>query len=55
MYRQYSTGAVLLDLEGKAKAARHGLWALTVAERTPPSDWRSAERCGTTKPNGASS
>lgn len=46
VYRQYSRDASLLQLEAEAKAARRGLWALPEAERTPPWEWRAAERGG---------
>ncbi|HEY8609814.1 MAG TPA: thermonuclease family protein [Roseomonas sp.] len=46
VYRQYSRDAQLLRLEAEAKAARRGLWALPEAERTPPWEWRAAERNG---------
>jgi endonuclease YncB( thermonuclease family) len=44
VYRQYSRDAALLQLEAEAKAARWGLWALPEAERTPPWEWRAAQR-----------
>ena len=44
VYRQYSRDAALLQLEAEAKAAQRGLWALPEAERTPPWEWRAAER-----------
>jgi len=53
VYRQYSRDAALLQLEGEAKAARRGLWALPEAERTPPWEWRAAERGGATRPTEA--
>ena len=46
VYRQYNRDAALLQLEAEAKAARRGLWALPEAERTPPWEWRAAERGG---------
>jgi len=50
VYRQYSRDAALLQLEVEAKAARRGLWALPEAERTPPWEWRAAERGSATRP-----
>jgi endonuclease YncB( thermonuclease family) len=50
VYRQYSRDAALLQLEAEAKAAKRGLWALPEAERTPPWEWRAAERGGATRP-----
>lgn len=46
VYRQYSRDPSLLRLEEEARAARRGLWALPEAERTPPWEWRAAERGG---------
>ncbi|WP_458098151.1 thermonuclease family protein [Roseomonas sp. WA12] len=46
VYRQYSRDAALLQLEAEAKTARRGLWALPEAERTPPWEWRAAQRGG---------
>ncbi|MFH5924085.1 thermonuclease family protein [Roseomonas xinghualingensis] len=46
VYRQYSRDRSLLALEAEAKAARRGLWALPEAERTPPWEWRAAQRNG---------
>ncbi|MBP0447337.1 thermonuclease family protein [Roseomonas sp. SSH11] len=46
VYRQYSRDASLLQLEAEAKTARRGLWALPEAERTPPWEWRAAQRNG---------
>ena len=46
VYRQYSRDPSLLRLEEEARAARRGLWALPEAERTPPWEWRAAERSG---------
>ncbi|WP_043839199.1 thermonuclease family protein [Muricoccus aerilatus] len=53
VYRQYSRDASLLQLEAEAKAARRGLWALPEAERTPPWEWRAAERSGGARPTEA--
>lgn len=53
VYRQYSRDASLLQLEAEAKAARRGLWALPEAERTPPWEWRAAERRGADRPTEA--
>lgn len=46
VYRQYSRDPRLLDLESEAKAARRGLWGLPEFERTPPWEWRRAQRTG---------
>ena len=46
VYRQYSRDRSLLKLEDEARTARRGLWALSEAERTPPWEWRAAERSG---------
>lgn len=43
-YRQYLTDDRLIRLEGEARAARRGLWALPLAERTAPWTWRAAQR-----------
>ncbi|MFC7738273.1 thermonuclease family protein [Roseomonas sp. GCM10028921] len=50
VYRQYSRDAGLLRLEAEARTAWCGLWALPEAQRTPPSEWRAAERGNTLKP-----
>ena len=39
-YRQYLKDQSLLRLEGEAKAAKRGLWALPEAQRMPPWEWR---------------
>ena len=44
VFRRYSRDPSLLRLEGEARAARRGLWALPEAERTPPWEWRAANR-----------
>ena len=44
VYRQYSRDVGLLRLEAEARTARRGLWALPEAQRTPPWEWRAAER-----------
>ena len=46
VYRQYSSDPELLRLEAEAKAAGRGLWGLPEAQRTPPWDWRRAQREG---------
>ena len=46
VYRKYSRDPSLLHLEQEARSARRGLWALPEAERTPPWEWRAAERSG---------
>jgi endonuclease YncB( thermonuclease family) len=46
VYRQYSRDPSLLRLEQEAREARRGLWALPEAQRTPPWEWRAAERTG---------
>ena len=47
VYRQYSRDVGLLRLEAEARTARRGLWALPEAQRTPPWEWRAAERGNT--------
>ena len=44
VFRRYSRDPSLLRLEGEARAARRGLWALSEAERAPPWEWRAANR-----------
>ena len=44
VYRRYSRDPSLLRLEEEARAARLGLWALPEAQRTPPWEWRAANR-----------
>jgi endonuclease YncB( thermonuclease family) len=44
VFRRYSRDPSLLRLEGEARAARRGLWALPEAERAPPWEWRAANR-----------
>ena len=44
VYRRHSDDPVLLRLEQAARAERTGLWGLPEAERTPPWEWRAAER-----------
>ena len=46
VYRQYSSDPDLLRLEAEAKAAGRGLWGLPEAQRTPPWEWRRAQREG---------
>ncbi len=46
VYRQYSSDPELLRLEAEAKAAGRGLWGLPEAQRTPPWEWRRAQREG---------
>ncbi|MBB5696348.1 thermonuclease family protein [Muricoccus pecuniae] len=50
VYCQYSRDAELLRLETEARTARRGLWALPEAQRTPPWEWRAAERGNTLQP-----
>ena len=49
VYRHYTKDPKLLALEGEARAAHRGLWALPEAERIPPWDWRHRAHgeCGT--------
>ena len=44
VYRRYSQDEGLRRAEDEARAARRGLWGLPEAERTPPWEWRAAER-----------
>ena len=44
VFRRYGRDPALLRLEDAARAARRGLWALPEAERSPPWDWRAANR-----------
>lgn len=44
VYRGFSDDAVLFELEAEARAARRGLWGLPESERTPPWEWRRAQR-----------
>jgi endonuclease YncB( thermonuclease family) len=44
VYRQYSHDVSFLRLEQEARETRRGLWALPEAQRTPPWEWRAAER-----------
>ena len=44
VYRRYARNPGLLKLEEEARTARRGLWSLPEAERTPPWEWRAAER-----------
>ncbi len=44
VFRRYSDDPGLLRLEQAARAERLGLWGLPEAERTPPWEWRAAER-----------
>jgi endonuclease YncB( thermonuclease family) len=44
VYRQWLRDTTLLDDETHARAAHAGLWGLPKAERTPPWQWRAAER-----------
>jgi hypothetical protein len=46
VYRQYNRDPLLPPLEAEARAARRGLWSLPEAERTPPWEWRMAQRDG---------
>lgn len=46
VYREYSRDPELLRLEAEAKAAGRGLWGLPEAQRTPPWEWRRAQREG---------
>jgi len=46
VYRKYAKDQRLYALEDEAKAARRGLWGLPEADRTPPWEWRQAERGG---------
>jgi len=46
VYRQYSSDPDLLRLEAEARAAQRGLWGLPEAQRTPPWEWRRAQREG---------
>lgn len=47
VYRQYARDQSLFALENEARTAKRGLWALPEAERTPPWEWRRAQRGGT--------
>lgn len=49
VYRQYSRDPRLLALEAGAKTASRGLWGLPEAQRTPPWEWRRAQRKGETQ------
>lgn len=44
VYRQYARDPRLPELEAEARRQRLGLWALPEFERTPPWDWRRAQR-----------
>ncbi len=44
VFRRYSRDPSLPRLEEEARAARRGLWALPEAQRTPPWEWRAANR-----------
>ena len=44
VYRRYSQDEGLRQAEDEARTARRGLWGLPEAERTPPWEWRAAER-----------
>lgn len=44
VYRQWLRDRTLLDDETHARATHAGLWGLPKAERTPPWEWRAAER-----------
>jgi endonuclease YncB( thermonuclease family) len=44
VYREYSSDAFLLDVEEEARSAKRGIWALPEAERSPPWEWRRAQR-----------
>jgi len=44
VFRRYSRDPSLLRVEEEVRAARRGLWALPEAERTPPWEWRAANR-----------
>jgi len=46
VYRKYAKDQSLYALENEAKAAKRGLWSLPEAERTPPWEWRQADRAG---------
>ena len=46
VYRQYNRDPALPPIEAEARAARRGLWSLHQAERTPPWEWRVAQRDG---------
>lgn len=49
VYLQYSRDPRLLALEAEAKTASRGLWGLPEAQRTPPWEWRRAQRKGETQ------
>jgi len=44
VYRKYAKDQSLYALENEAKAAKRGLWGLPEAARTPPWEWRQADR-----------
>lgn len=50
VYRQWMRDETLLDDEAHARAARAGLWGLSPDERTPPWEWRAAERSSARAP-----
>ena len=39
-YRQYLTDASLIGIEGEARAAKRGLWSLSMQDAEPPWEWR---------------
>ncbi|MFD3264003.1 thermonuclease family protein [Phenylobacterium ferrooxidans] len=43
-YRKYLTDPSLLVVEGRAKAAKRGLWSLPEGQRQPPWEWRRRGR-----------
>ena len=53
-YRQYLKDDRLIRLEGEARAARRGLWALPPAQTTPPWDWRAGQRAQSRRPETTS-
>jgi endonuclease YncB( thermonuclease family) len=52
VYRDYARDPAWFALEDEARAAKHGLWALPEAQRTPPWEWRQASRA--TEPRASS-
>jgi endonuclease YncB( thermonuclease family) len=44
VYREYNSDPTLLAVEEEARSTKRGLWALPEVERTPPWEWRRAQR-----------
>lgn len=44
VYRKYAKDPILYRLEGEAREAKRGLWALPEAQRVPPWVWRNFTR-----------